>query len=236
MMRDEEASPYREPSAQPAGPRRSRIFYGWYLVAAAVLISAAVAGVNNSSRIFIFPLSVDLGWSSFALAGAFSIGVLTNGLTQPVLGRLFDRWDSRKVILISVTVAGLATSGVGLTPVTGTLSSCTVSSSPPALGGGVIRSLGAAGRPLVPEASGIGAVAVDGYPYDGRHFFAVDCKLGPCLLRLERNSDGVGCHLAVAGAAIGLEVFAQLAFRNRTKARWRLGIAHGNADAGKRSS
>lgn len=115
MMRDEEASPYREPSAQPAGPGRSRIFYGWYLVAAAVLISAAVAGVNASSRIFIFPLSVDLGWSSFALAGAFSIGVLTNGLTQPVLGHLFDRWDSRKVILISVTVAGLATLGVGLT-------------------------------------------------------------------------------------------------------------------------
>ncbi|MCY4554802.1 MAG: MFS transporter [Chloroflexi bacterium] len=115
MMRDEETSPYGEPTAQPAGPRRSRIFYGWYLVAAAALISAAVAGVNDSSRVLMLPISQDLGLSLFALAGSFSIGVLTNGLTQPVLGHLFDRWDSRKVILISVAVAGLATLGLGLT-------------------------------------------------------------------------------------------------------------------------
>ena len=99
----------------PSGPRRSRIFYGWYLVGAAVLVSAAAAGVNASSAVFVFPLSVDLGWSSLALAGAFSLGVLTNGLAQPILGHLFDRWDSRKVILISVLVAGLAAWGVGLT-------------------------------------------------------------------------------------------------------------------------
>ena len=83
------------------------------------------------------------------------------------------------------------------------------------IGRGVIRTLGAAGRPLVPEASGIGAVAIDGYLYHGQHFFAADCGPGPCLLQLERNSDGVGRHLAVARAAIGLEVSAQLAFRKR---------------------
>ena len=44
----------------------------------------------------------------FAFAGAFSVGVLANGLTQPILGHLFDRSDSRKVIWISVTVAGFA--------------------------------------------------------------------------------------------------------------------------------
>ena len=149
------------------------------------------------------------------MAGAFSIGVWTNGLTQPVLGHLFDRWDSRKVILISVAVAGLATLRLGLTSSYWhfiLLYSVIFSA---ALGGASFGPLGAAGRPLVPEASGIGAVAIDGYLYHGQHFFAADCGPGPCLLQLERNSDGVGRHLAVAGAAIGLEVSAQLAFRKR---------------------
>ena len=66
-MQDEETSPYGEPSAQPAGPRRSRIFYGWYLVAAAALISAAVAGVNDGARVLTFPISTTVAdghWGS----------------------------------------------------------------------------------------------------------------------------------------------------------------------------
>ena len=115
MMRDEETSPYREPSAQPAGPRRSRIFYGWYLVAAAILISAAAVIVNRSFPIFMVFLSQDTGWSLASLATVPAIGVLTNGLTQPILGHLFDRYDARKVICISVAVAGLAIVGLSWT-------------------------------------------------------------------------------------------------------------------------
>ena len=102
-----------EPNTQPAAPRRSRIYYGWYLIAAAILISAAVSAVNGSISIFLWPMSAEFEWSRFAFAGAFSVGVLANGLTQPILGHLFDRSDSRKVIWISVTVAGFATVGLG---------------------------------------------------------------------------------------------------------------------------
>lgn len=102
-----------EPSTQPVAPRRSRIYYGWYLIAAAILISAAVSAVNVSIPIFLWPMSAEFEWSRFAFAGAFSVGVLANGLTQPILGHLFDRSDSRKIICISVTVAGLATVGLG---------------------------------------------------------------------------------------------------------------------------
>ena len=97
-----------EPNTQPAAPPRSRIYYGWYLIAAAILISAAVSAVNGSISIFLWPMSEEFGWSRFAFAGAFSVGVLANGLTQPILGHLFDRSDSRKVIWISVMVAGFA--------------------------------------------------------------------------------------------------------------------------------
>ena len=102
-----------EPNTQPAAPRRSRIYYGWYLIAAAILISAAVSAVNGSIPIFLWPMSAEFEWGRFAFAGAFPVGVLANGLTQPILGHLFDRSDSRKVIWISVTVAGFATVGLG---------------------------------------------------------------------------------------------------------------------------
>ena len=89
------------------------MYYGWLLVAATMIISAAAAGVNDSFSIFIIPLSESFGWSRAALAGAYATGVLMGGLTSPVLGHLFDRWDSRKVILISVAAAGLAAVGLG---------------------------------------------------------------------------------------------------------------------------
>ena len=113
MMRDEETSPYGEPSVQPAGAGRSRLFYGWYLVAAAALISAAVSAVNGSMPIFLLPMSEDFEWSRLAFGGAFPVGVLASGLTQPILGHLFDRSDSRRVIWVSVAVAGLAIVGLG---------------------------------------------------------------------------------------------------------------------------
>ncbi len=89
------------------------MYHGWLLLAAMMVISAAATGVNDSFSIFILPLSEEFGWSRAALAGAYAIGVLMGGLTSPILGHLVDRWDSRKVILISVAAAGLAAVGLG---------------------------------------------------------------------------------------------------------------------------
>lgn len=41
--------------------------------------------------------------------------MLVNGLTQPLLGHLFDKFDSRKVILVSLLLVGLGTAGLSLT-------------------------------------------------------------------------------------------------------------------------
>ena len=38
-----------------------------------------------------------------------------NGITQPLVGHIFDKFNSRKVILLSLLVAGLATAGLSLT-------------------------------------------------------------------------------------------------------------------------
>ena len=109
---------YPEPRAQPASPRRQRIYYGWYVVAAAVIISAAVGGASDSLSIFQLPMSQELGWNYSFLVIVPLIGVLMNGLAQPVLGHLIDRSDARKVICISIAVAGLATVGLSWTSYT----------------------------------------------------------------------------------------------------------------------
>jgi len=78
-----------------------------------MIISAAVAGVKGSLPFFMVPMAEALGWSIAAFAGTHFTGVLVNGLTQPILGHLVDRRDARKLILISIAVAGLATVGLG---------------------------------------------------------------------------------------------------------------------------
>ena len=108
-------SSYPEPRTLPASPRRSRIYYGWYVVAAAVIISVAVGGASEGLSFFRLPMSQHFGWSYASLAIVAAIGALTNGLTQPIIGYLFDRFNSRRVILISVAAIGLATVALGWT-------------------------------------------------------------------------------------------------------------------------
>lgn len=112
MFQDRDTSPETGPADQPAARRRSRIYYGWWLLGAAVVISVVTTGARDSFTILAFPISEGFGWSRVAFAGVWIIGQLVNSVVQPVIGYLFDRFDSRKVILTCVTVAGLATAGL----------------------------------------------------------------------------------------------------------------------------
>ena len=100
------------PEPGPAARRRSRIYYGWWLLGAAVVISVTTTGARDSFTVFAMPMTEEFGWSYLAFGLAWAIGQLMNGLTQPVIGYLFDRFNSRKVILACVAVAGLATAGL----------------------------------------------------------------------------------------------------------------------------
>ncbi len=112
MFQGKNAPPQSGPADQPAARRRSRIYYGWWLLGAAVVISVAATGARDSFSLFGRPLAEEFGWSYAALSGVWAIGQLMNGVTQPIIGYLFDRFNSRKVILTCVAVAGLATAGL----------------------------------------------------------------------------------------------------------------------------
>ncbi len=91
------------------------IYYGWYVTATAMFIAAVTLGSRSAFGVFVIPMSEAFDWSRTTISVAAGIGVLVNGLSQPLLGHLFDRYDSRKVILISLLMVGLGTAGLSLT-------------------------------------------------------------------------------------------------------------------------
>ncbi len=85
------------------------VFYGWFVLAAAFFALFMSTGTRNGFGVFIIPLTDEFGWSRGALSLAIAIGWLLNGLSQPFLGRLYDRLGGRTVISISLLVLGGAT-------------------------------------------------------------------------------------------------------------------------------
>ena len=96
-------------------PERRGMYYGWYMVAAAMFIAAVTTGARNGFGIFVIPMSDAFEWNRTTISVAAAIGWLLNGISQPMLGHLFDKFDSRRVILISLAVIGLGTAALSLT-------------------------------------------------------------------------------------------------------------------------
>jgi sugar phosphate permease len=86
----------------------SRLFYGWYIVGACVLISIYCAGVvTRSFTVLIEPIVAEFQWSYALVSFAVSITGLESGLLAPIVGFLFDRWGPRKLIFAGATIMGL---------------------------------------------------------------------------------------------------------------------------------
>ncbi len=80
-----------------------------------MFIAAVTTGARNGFGVFVLPMSEAFDWNRTTISIAAGMGWLVNGVTQPFLGHLFDKFNSRKVVLISLLVVGLATAGLSLT-------------------------------------------------------------------------------------------------------------------------
>jgi MFS family permease len=88
---------------------RKGIFYGWFVLAAGFFALFMATGARNGFGVFIIPLTDEFGWSRGSLSLAIAIGWGMNGLSQPFVGRLFDRFGGRAVISTSLIILGIST-------------------------------------------------------------------------------------------------------------------------------
>lgn len=89
--------------------KRPRFFYGWVIVGLAVVGMTLTYGIRHSFSVFFPSILREFGWSRGSTALVLSLNLLTYGFIAPVAGSLADRWKPRRVVLIGVTILGLAT-------------------------------------------------------------------------------------------------------------------------------
>ena len=87
---------------------RGGIYYGWIIVGASFFISFLTVGGRNGFGVFVIPMSTEFSWDRGTISLAASIGFLLNGLSQPFIGRLYDRVGGRKLILVSLVTIGIS--------------------------------------------------------------------------------------------------------------------------------
>jgi MFS family permease len=87
---------------------RKASYYAWVILGVCFLVSALIAGINTSFGVFLVPLSRQFGWSTGAISFAYSLFMLTNGLSAFGVGRIGDKYGSRLVFFIGGMVFGLS--------------------------------------------------------------------------------------------------------------------------------
>ena len=86
-----------------------KIFYGWYILAAAFLVYALGHGLMFSFGVFLKPLSENYQWSRSLTAGAFMIFMICRALSTIVMGGLTDRFGARIVVATGGLLMGAGT-------------------------------------------------------------------------------------------------------------------------------
>jgi len=90
----------------------TRIFYGWYIVAAGFTILFSLHGVIiNTFGVFLKPVSESMGWGRVAMPVALGIGALAMAAGSPFVGKLLDTVGARKTMVAGCLLCGI---GIGL--------------------------------------------------------------------------------------------------------------------------
>ena len=88
--------------------RKIKVFYGWYIAAAGVLISAIAGGAMfYGFTAFVNPIANTLAFSYAQISLAMTLRGVEGGVLSPFMGRVVDRWPAKWLILIGIIVSGL---------------------------------------------------------------------------------------------------------------------------------
>jgi MFS family permease len=84
-----------------------KIFYGWVIVGAGIVITCLGMGTMMSLGIFLQPMSLATGWSRTSISTAALLNFLCMGPASFLWGALSDRFGTRAVVLWGGALLGL---------------------------------------------------------------------------------------------------------------------------------
>src|SRR4029453_5803582 len=97
----------RHPRLRPV-PRRSRVFFGWWIVAAGFGIEAlAGALLFHAYGAYVVVLREEFEWSRTIFSAAFAMARAESGGLGPIQGWLTDRFGPRALIRVGMVILGV---------------------------------------------------------------------------------------------------------------------------------
>src|SRR6266404_7899056 len=84
-----------------------KLFYGWVIVGAGIVVTCVGFGAMASLSIFLQPMAQAMGWSRTGISTAALITWLCMGISAFVWGALSDRFGTRAVVLSGGVLLGL---------------------------------------------------------------------------------------------------------------------------------
>jgi len=84
-----------------------KLFYGWVIVGAGIVITCVGFGTALSLGVFLQPMALATGWSRATISSAAMIDFLFMGLASLVWGALSDRIGTRLVVMAGGALLGL---------------------------------------------------------------------------------------------------------------------------------
>jgi MFS family permease len=86
-----------------------KIYYGWVIVGAAMVVTCVGFGGMFSLGVFLQPMSETMGWSRMGVSTAALLNFLGMGAGSFLWGALSDRLGTRAVVLLGGVLLGLGT-------------------------------------------------------------------------------------------------------------------------------
>jgi MFS family permease len=82
-------------------------YYGWIIVAVALISMAFWFGIRSSFSVFYVALLEEFGWNRGDSAGVQSMALITYTILAPLVGGLIDRFGPRRVVVPGILILAL---------------------------------------------------------------------------------------------------------------------------------
>jgi len=91
-----------------------KLFYGWVIVGAGIVITCIGFGTALCLGVFLEPMATATGWSRASISAAAMVDFLCMGFASLFWGALSDRFGTRIVVLAGGVILGVGLIGVAL--------------------------------------------------------------------------------------------------------------------------